>query len=420
MWTYRRRRRLAPRSSRERTDRTAPIFASRRRAATHLRVSLLACVMLCVFTKHGSAKPTTKPDLVAIAAVLLDAGDAAAALDVLQTVDLKDDGVDRVRYLGLLGYATFQLARYPASIDAFEKAVALSRDDVGRNVERQSFSLYLSLAYFQHGDCGNAIRTNEEAGEKRFENPRSFVLLSACAKEVREMGAALAWLQLAQERFPQEGYFAEQEILLFLEQGLFQEAVLVAGTYLEDAPEDRALYTLAAFLDHDAARHIITLGERLSLRFVGSSDVAAFLAGVYERAQRPLSAAQVYARADGTSAAHAIEAAKQYRKAGHYTSAKYFLAKSDDPKQRLRLRLSILLDEKRYEEVTQLRHQLSRSGLLDEDEVRYALAYSQYETRQLDAAEQTVQTIRDPELFRQAAELSRAVATCRAQQWECP
>ncbi len=58
-------------------------------------------------------------------------------------------------------------------------------------------------------------------------------------------------------------------------------------------------------------------------------------------------------------------------------------------------------------------------GLIDDEDLRYAIAYAQFKTGEFDAAERHLALLSRPDLFRKAAELRRAMQDCRGDRWKC-
>ena len=62
---------------------------------------------------------------------------------------------------------------------------------------------------------------------------------------------------------------------------------------------------------------------------------------------------------------------------------------------------------------------LRRTGLIDDEDIRYALAYAVFKTGEFDTAELYLQKLERPDLFRKAAELRRAIQDCAEDRWKC-
>ena len=62
---------------------------------------------------------------------------------------------------------------------------------------------------------------------------------------------------------------------------------------------------------------------------------------------------------------------------------------------------------------------LRRVGLLDDEDLRYALAYAYFKNGDFEATERQLQQLTRPDLFRKAAELRSAIQDCAEDTWQC-
>jgi hypothetical protein len=90
-----------------------------------------------------------------------------------------------------------------------------------------------------------------------------------------------------------------------------------------------------------------------------------------------------------------------------------------DQETKLRQRLALLLELQRYETAALMRRDRTGLGLLEDEDVRYALAYASFKTGDFEATEALLQALSRPDLFRKAAELRRAMADCAEDAWQC-
>ena len=77
---------------------------------------------------------------------------------------------------------------------------------------------------------------------------------------------------------------------------------------------------------------------------------------------------------------------------------------------------AILLERDELEQAAALAPRLSRLGLLEDDDVRYALAYAHFRTGELDLAEEELKGITKRELFSRATDLRKAIEAERAEE----
>ena len=113
------------------------------------------------------------------------------------------------------------------------------------------------------------------------------------------------------------------------------------------------------------------------------------------------------------------EAAELYRRAGRTSRALMLNGQIRDQSVKLKQRLAILLELQRFEQAASMDEDLVRIGLLEDEDIRYALAYAVFKTGDFDGAEFHLQKLSRPDLFRKAAELRRAMADCSEEPWQC-
>jgi len=62
---------------------------------------------------------------------------------------------------------------------------------------------------------------------------------------------------------------------------------------------------------------------------------------------------------------------------------------------------------------------LTRVGLLEDQDIRYALAYAYFKSGDFDRAEEQLGQLERADLFRKATELRRVMTQCADQPWLC-
>jgi hypothetical protein len=134
---------------------------------------------------------------------------------------------------------------------------------------------------------------------------------------------------------------------------------------------------------------------------------------------KPLAAAQLVHRASYIDPKLRVEAAELYRRARKLTMALLVNAQVLDQRKKLRQRLGLLIEARRFEEAAALELRLSRLGLLKDQQLVYALAYSFFRIGRFRKSERWLKQVTDPGLFRKAVELRRSMATCESQGWMC-
>ena len=100
--------------------------------------------------------------------------------------------------------------------------------------------------------------------------------------------------------------------------------------------------------------------------------------------------------------------------------ALYLNAWVPDADRKAKQRLGLYLEAGDWPRAVALEDRLDRLGLLDDDALRYAMAYGWFQLGVVDKAEDWLEGISDPRWFKDATTLREAMAECQADGWGCP
>lgn len=225
------------------------------------------------------------------------------------------------------------------------------------------------------------------------------------------------------ELFPERLDFDRQRIALLVELGLglYREAVGLGQALLsrDEAGADDSLMlgeALRRNRQYDEAKRFL---EDARLRYPDDTRIVVQLAHAYVDSGLPLAGAELFQRAAALEPDFVVEAAELYRRAGAFERALYMNAQIDDQAKKSRQRVAILLDRQDFETVAAMEDRLRRLGLLEDQAVRYALAYARFQTGDHAGSERLLKGIRDPELFKSATQLRKVMAHCQASPEAC-
>jgi hypothetical protein len=107
------------------------------------------------------------------------------------------------------------------------------------------------------------------------------------------------------------------------------------------------------------------------------------------------------------------EAAELYRRAGYMDRALYMNSLVLDQTVKTKQRFNLLLEQNRYEEAMALEARLKRLGALNEDSMRYAMAYVHFNAQHFDEASAYLNQISSSGFFREASQLRKAIEMMR-------
>ncbi|SDY51939.1 lipopolysaccharide assembly protein LapB [Nitrosomonas sp. Nm33] len=358
----------------------------------------------------NKSQPT---DFIELAAVMLKDGYSDRALLALQSVDLKDKKTDLVRFYTLQGLAYMNLNDFAAAKDSLQLAV--------KNGQKDSvIFVYLAQAHYALKEYRDTIQSIDKAGEHA--SKANLITLKAQAYwHLKEAAATINMLNEGQRLYPKDFSFLRHKVFYFVELELYHEATELGRQYLKQskaAAEDYIAIGNALRLSkqyHEA----LDILEIARLQFPDNEVVAKLLSHTYLDQGKLNSAAFILEQAALLNPGLQAEAAEIYRRAGRFHKALILNESISDQKVKLKQRLSILLALKQFERAANMESSLYRSGLLDDQEVRYALAYALFSSSRFPEANKHLDHLKDAELFRKGTELRRLMEICKTEPWQC-
>jgi tetratricopeptide (TPR) repeat protein len=353
-------------------------------------------------------------DHIALAARLVRDGHFDRAESVLQQVDQTQEGIDLARLHTLIGLVKLKKEEWKPARDAFRAALAAKSQE-------KVVHLFLAQAYFGLEQYKEALAALAQAGPALTDQPDVFLMRARAHWKLGQQQATFDALDQGIRRLPETGKLLRAKVFYLVDLGLHAEAATAGQAYLarpEVGPDDYVAIgeALRQARQLDQARAIL---EQAKIRFPGNPRLLIQLAQVYLVEERFLPAAMLFEEAARHDERYRAEAAELYRRAGRLELALALNAGVADQKDKVKQRLSILLRMEQFESIPALEPRLSRLGLLEKEEIKYALAYSYYRTGAFDHAERHLKDLRDAGLFEKATQLRKAMASCRKEGWEC-
>lgn len=373
------------------------------------RTLLLLLVLLlpgCVAqTKSAAADEAEETeDPLGLAALLLADGHHDRARVVLAKVDPKADGVDPARLATLKGLA---------ALKADEPAVAKRELEAATRMGKAEpiAWVYLAQACFAQDDLAGTLAALDARPDAWARLAGLHRLRVHAAWKSGDRPGAFAALAVAERQWPLDADFTRQRLLYLLELGLFHEAAVAGEAYLVRAGETREAHLALGEALRRARRPEDAAGvlEEARLRWPTDEQVLLALARAHHDAGRPRAAGAILEEAALRSPALLADAAELYRRAGALDRSLLLNVRMGDSKAKTRQRLGLLLQRNQFDEAAALEPRVTRLGLLEDDDVRYALAYASYRAGDLDRAQELARGVTKSGLFRAATDLVRAI-----------
>jgi tetratricopeptide (TPR) repeat protein len=374
---------------------------------------LLLALLLpaCAPARSGAAATdeAEETDPLGLAALLLADGHHDRARVVLAKVDPKADGVDPARLLTLRGLAALKADDPKAARADLQAATALGQAEPVAWV-------YLAQACYALEDLPGTLAALDARPEGWARLPGLHRLRVHAAWRAGDRTSAFAALAAAEAAFPKDADFTKQRLLYLLELGLFQEAAVAGERYLASAGQSVGAHlalgeALRRARRPEAAAAVL---EEARLRWPGDEQVLLALARAHHDAGRPRAAGAILEEAALRSPTLLADAAELYRRAGALDRSLLLNVRMGDSKAKTRQRLGLLLQKNQFDEAAALEPRATRLGLLEDDDVRYALAYASYRAGDLERAQELARGVTKASLFRSATDLVRAIEVEKA------
>ena len=379
-----------------------------------LTALLALALSLLLVAPAVAQEDDSEVDYLALASLMLRDGNLDRAINALDQVDLEAEDVNLVRYYTLRGMTHMRRKELEPARDALDNAVSAG------DAEPVVY-VYLAQVNYQLEDYAGAVDALDKAGAAVERIPSVYHMRAQSHWLMGEKTMAIAVLDQASEIFPEDPSFQRRKVFYLMDIGLFKEAVVQGKSYLERSEgklEDHIALGNALRASGELDEAAVFL-EQAQLTFPGSPEVKKVLAHVYiERGEMSAAADMLY-KAALLDPVLLPEAAELYRRSGQTFRAMNLNGQIANQEEKLRQRLALYLEMGSYEQAAAMEIPLRRVGLLAEEDLRYAVAYSLFKTGDFNAAEQHLAQLNRPDLFRKAAELRRAIQDCAEDSWKC-
>lgn len=369
------------------------------------RLILTALLVLGAPEKGDDMEET---DNVAIATMLLMDGYLDRAAAVLEEVDPNAEGIDQKQYWRLRGIVEMKRGLFSEAARYLDNAIELG------DLEPRTYVL-LAQAHSSAGHADAALAAFEKSPPSIGQFPASFLLKGRILYELQRKPEAYETLDAGLRRHPDHVEIERQRLFLLVDLGLHQTAV-EASKHLLSRPGTEAKDYLAvaeALRKANQLDQAILLLEEGLIRFPEDGDVRTQVASTYLDAKRPLTAAEVLRPVAWLDPEKALFAAELYRRSKKLGRAEQMNERVADQEAKLRQRLGLLIEREAYEQAAALYPRLSRLGLMEAEQLAYALAYAFFKTGEHDRVRPILSKLKDQKLFERGVELVRAVEVCR-------
>ena len=280
---------------------------------------------------------------------------------------------------------------------------------------------YLSQESYKVKNYLATIKYLDLQGAQGRNQASKYMLRADCYWRAKNKTQAVAMLSQGAKAFPRDISLLKQKFYYFAELGLYQEAIDAAKAYMKRSkPNAKEYMALAQMLMAGGQREeAIKVLEETKMLFPKSAKVNMLLGHLYMKKNMEFSTANLFEQASYTEHKYVKEAAELHRRVGLIPHALYLNSQVPDKQEKLKQKIAIYVDRAEYEKVIGLIDALKRYKMLDDDNIRYAVAYAYYMAKDYEEAEVQLKKITDNDLFSKATIIRKNIEKCQDNSMEC-
>ena len=362
-------------------------------------------------------------DYLSLAALLIKDGFYERAETALISIDEeelkkealeKEDNTRLIRYYTFYGLIHLKKKNFGQAGVYFEKSIKNGSQDI-------LVKVYLVQAYYGLRNFKKTVVTIEKYPDVLKEYYKLYGIYAQSLWNLNLKGKAYNVLQTALKKHPQEKAFVRQELFFLIGLKLYQTALERAQQFLasEELSKDDYITIGRALRKAGQSEKALPLLERGLLTYPDDKNIRLELSGCYHDTSMDYTAAVIMEKASLTDPGLIAQTSELYRRAKRYVKSLFLNMSIVDQKEKLKQRLAYHVEMGEYESVAAMYTDSSRAGLLENEDIAYAFAYSFFMTGNFEDCEMLLSGITRNDLFRKAAELRKSIEVCKEDPKGC-
>ena len=319
----------------------------------------------------------------------------------------------------------------PGEIEALEGMIQLHRKkykeskasfltSLKKGQKSPEIYLYLAEAELHLGNLSAAGSHLEKVkGEWRTKLPY-FILKAEIFWQKGERLRAWSVLEEAQGLGLSEKVLGKKRFQYLLGQKLYQSAYEAAiHLFKEGLPKPDVLALGSQLRQENQLELSAQLLQMALLKWQKDPALVLELSQNYLSQKKKFSAALLLEETARIHQEVTFEASELLRQVGLSYRARYLNISTLEPKKKLRQKVALFLESDDYQSLNSLVPELQRERMLDNEDIRYAVAFSLFQTGDFNKSQGHLSKIVGDELFGKAVELKREIEKCEESQWSC-
>ena len=403
------------------------------------------------------AKVVSLIDHMTIATIMIYDGKYDKAKQELREVDKKSPTFDASRFYTMSGMVALRTQAYAEAMRSFSRAIketkikkytppkvekvkpkylfSLGSDTPKKvvsnrppfdpeKIRKEKLSqlyIYLSQASYKNKNYSATVSALDNAGEKGRENAGMYTLRAECYWKLKQYNNALKALSMGEKRFPKDTTLLKQKFYYFVELKLYQTAISSAKAYMAKSKPNANEYLVLGqmLIGAGEKESAIKVLEEAKIRFPNEAKISVLLGHLYLKQGMLYTTAHLFEQASYYDSKYLKDASEMYRRASDLPHAIYLNSQISDKVEKLKQKVAIYIDRGEFEMIIGLKEGLERYKMLEDDTLRYALAYAYYIVKDYEKAEALFKQITDNGLFAKATLIRKNIEKCQENSLEC-
>ena len=418
--------------------------------------NILKTLSLLVLLSTSSYAKTTDDSInhIALATLMIYDAKYKKAYEELALVDKKSATYDEANYFTVLGVLNAKQSKTKKAIVAYKRAIQATKtkkflapkittkekylfsigsdnsdkkkvayfDAEAKRQEKLS-GLYMNLTqqYYKLKDYKNSVASLESAGEAGKNRATLYTLRAECYYKQGFASKAISSLNAGIEKFPDNTLLLKQKFYYFADLKLYQAAIETSKVYMQKVGVSSKEYIALSqmLIGANEIDTAIALLEESKLLFPKDAKIGILLGHMYLKKDMKHTTAHLFEESSYYDKQYLKDAVEMNRRAGNNLHALYLNTQNIDKVEKLKQKIAIYLNAGEYRKIIGLIKALKRYKMLDNDQLRYAVAYSYYMAGDYEKAEKHLKYIQDSELFSKATVIRKNIEKCTNNELEC-
>jgi len=413
-------------------------------------------LLLTIFLSSSlfAGESAQEVDHVALATLMIYDANYEKALDELALVDMKSPHFDAADYYTTLGVLHSKQNKTKEAIEAYKKAINATKTkhftapktytqekylfsiasqeksktaapkfnaEAKRKEKIEQLYIYLTQEHYKLKDYKSTVEALENAGELGKNRAELFTLRAECYYKQKLYENTFNALNTGIKKFPQDTTLLKQKFYYFADLKLYQAAIDAARAYMDKVGVSAAEYTALAqmLIAANEIDRAIELLEEAKLKFPKDPNLSILLGHMYLKKDMLHATAHLFDQGFYYDKKYLKDTVEMNRRAENNQRALYLNAQNIDKIEKLKQKIAIYLNAGEYRKIIGLEKALKRYKMLDDENLRYALAYSYYMSDDYKNAEEQLKHITDSELFSKATVIRKNIEKCTNNPLEC-